>query len=185
MRRTVAILAMVALAACGREAEERAGAVDAPVDGVVTTAASPTTSPPSPADDALAAYRGYWDTWLAANDPPDPDHAGLWRYYAGVALERARTSIATNRTLGHAVRLPEHTRYAHDASVVDLSDGVATVTDCAVDDSQLVVARDGTVLNDQVATSRARATLERVDGAWRVVDVTVLDRWEGVVPCVA
>jgi hypothetical protein len=187
MRRTIAVLAMVVLAACGRESNESApdDASDASADASVPT---PTPDPPprnrAPEHAVLEAYGGYWDTWLAANDLPDPDHPGLARYYAGVALDRARDSITTNRTLGHAIRLPAGARYDHDAEVVEVTDHVATVVDCAVDDSQLVVARDGAVLNDSVVTSRARASLERLDDVWKVVDVTVLDRWEGVVPCV-
>jgi hypothetical protein len=186
MRRTIAVLAMVVLAACSRDAEGKApddtdALADTPAS---TTSVHPTTTVASPEQEVLAAYRGYWDTWLAANDPPDPDHPHLSRFFTGTALERARTSIATNRTLGHAVRLPAGSRYAHHASVVELVGDTATVSDCAVDDSQLVVASDGSVLNDQVVTSKASAQLQRHDSVWRVVDVTVIQRWEGVVICV-
>jgi hypothetical protein len=188
MWRTIAVLAVVSLAACGcgGEASTPDDVGDASADASEPPASfAPATTDPSPEQAVLSAYQAYWDTWLAANDPPDPDHPGIARYYAGAARERARDSITTNRTLGHAVRLPPATQYAHEARVVDVTDRAATVLDCAIDDSRLVVQRDGTILNDDVLTSRARATLQLDDDVWRVVDVTVLDRWQGVVPCVA
>lgn len=77
MLRAVAGLAIVGmtLSACQDEsavgptpstpAEPTPSATPAPEEPAPTSA----TAPEPPVEEVLAAYRGYWDAWLRANDP--------------------------------------------------------------------------------------------------------------------
>ncbi len=79
------VVLVLAMAGCG------SGEVEG--ETTPTTAAPGTTTVPTPPpttltdeEAVLAAYQGYWDTWLAANDPPNPDHPDLAEYATGPAL---------------------------------------------------------------------------------------------------
>ncbi len=129
----------------------------------------------------LAAYHGYWDTWLAANSPPDPAHPGLERYYTGKALDRARASITENLAQGVTFRRPPGTLAMHDASVRHMTGDRAVVDDCSIDDG-LIVSSQGEILDARVVSKRSEATLV-LDGVWKVEDVVVLESVVGAVPC--
>ncbi len=143
----------------------------------------PTERPGSGSEEEaiLAAYRGYWDTWLAANSPPDPEHPGLERYYTGAALARARTRIAENQSAGVRFRTPPESVANHDASIRHVQDEVAVVDDCSIDDG-LIISPAGEILDSRVVTRRSEATLV-FDGGWRVEDVIVLTSVDGVGSC--
>ena len=85
---------VLAAAGCGGGGVDEADATATTVEPSTTT--EPTSPPTALTDEqaVLAAYQGYWDTWLAANDPPDPDHPDLARYATGAALAKVRESIA-------------------------------------------------------------------------------------------
>jgi hypothetical protein len=152
---------------------------DAPTSESTTT----TTAAPTEEEAILAAYQGYWDTWLAANDPPNPDHPDLAKYATGAALENVRSSIAEYRALGQVVRLPAESRYASDATVVGRSLDEATVSDCAADDSQLIDEATGVILDGSEGTFEFEATLRRGDVGWQVALVEQVRLLEGIVPC--
>jgi hypothetical protein len=183
------VVAAVGLAGCGggggaadsaTAATSTATSIsDAPTSESTTT----TTAAPTEEEAILAAYQGYWDTWLAANDPPNPDHPDLEKYATGAALENERASIAEYRALGQVVRLPADSRYASDATVVSRSLDEATVSDCAVDDSQLIDEVSGVILDGSVGTFEFKATLRRGDAGWRVALVEQVRLLEGIVPC--
>lgn len=180
-------LGVAAAMAVGAAACSGGGGQAAPPSTEAST--TTTTSPPPTAltdeQAVLAAYQGYWDTWLAANDPPDPNHPGLERYYTGRALDRAVKAIRDLAEVGQAVRLPVGARYRHDAKVRMIADGIATVDDCSIDDAQLVGARDGFVLDGTVATQQLVATLVEQNGAWQVSNVVAEAEWDGVAGCAA
>ncbi|WP_334144742.1 hypothetical protein [Rhabdothermincola sp.] len=187
MRRVFGVLVLgVLFAGCGGGSEGEGsapGVTPAPPPSSTVEQTSPTTQPRSDEEAILAAYQGYWDTWLAANDPPNPDHPGLARYYTGEALERARDSIQQNRIAGVLLRLPPGSVYRHEAVVTEIGEGRAAIRDCAVDDGLVLSVQDGAVLNNAVVTTHAEATLLHVDGLWKVDDVVVDARWEGVAGC--
>jgi hypothetical protein len=154
------------------------------VDPPSTTTSSTSAPPPISEEEAiLAAYQGYWDTWLAANDPPNPDHPDLERYFTGPSLTRAKEKIADRLALGMATRLPTNSQYRHDAVVVEILAGKAFLEDCAVDDAQIVMRTDGTVLNDAVSTTLGRVELHKIGVEWKVYDLQKLEQWDGVAGC--
>ena len=129
--------------------------------------------------------RAIGDTWLAANDPPNPDHPGLEKYYTGAARDRAQVSIAEHLALGVRLAFGEVRGIGIDAAVAEIEALTAEVRDCSVDDGLVVAIADGTILNNKVVTNWSVASLVIEDGRWRVSDVVVLERWEGVARCAA
>jgi hypothetical protein len=165
--------------------------------GAADAAIPPTSVGPSPTTDAttstttvteedavLAAYQGYWDTWLAANDPPNPDHPDLERYATGAALSLDREVIAKARTKGSRIVVPPNAAYSHVASIVDRDSDHAYVMDCSVDDAWLVDAASGAVSDNSVVTRLWNARLIRQGDGWRVEKAWVVQRWDGARSCV-
>jgi hypothetical protein len=182
---TAVVVVVLAAAGCGGGG---GGEAASPPTSVEPSPSSEPTSPSTaPTEEAavLAAYQGYWDTWLAANDPPNPDHPDLERYYIGRSLERARQEIFDRRAVGQAIRLPASAEYRHRADVTIDGVDAATVTDCSVDDSQVVDVASGRVLNDAVVSELITASLVRVNDEWRVQLTSRTAAWEGVAGCAA
>ncbi len=178
----VPAVALMAMAGCGGGGGE--AAEPTPTEPT-TTEAAPTTTVVSEEDAVLAAYQGYWDTWLAATNPPDPDHPDLAKFAAGVQLDRDRAAIANYRQLSQVVRLPQNPAWSHQAAVLSLDGDAAVITDCSVDDSVVLDRPTGRVLNDAVSTYVFRASLNREGGTWKVTVVDATSRWEGVAGCAA
>ncbi|MEJ5254104.1 MAG: hypothetical protein WHS89_02025 [Acidimicrobiales bacterium] len=88
----------VLVAGCGgggREGESVATSMPAPSSAVeqVVTSSTSSTRVPSEEEAVLAAVQGCWETFLAANNPPNPDRLGLDRYFTGPARARSRENI--------------------------------------------------------------------------------------------
>ena len=181
-----AALVLAATSCGGGVVEGGGGAPSTSADATTpssTVAQSTATTAPSEEAAVLAAYQGYWDTWLAANDPPDPEHPDIERYYTGAALERAVGAIRDRRDLGRALSLPEGSRYGHVVEVTALTDSAAVVRDCAVDDGWVVDRASGRVLNDSVVTEQLEGHLTQTPVGWKVARVQVLRQWQGVSSC--
>ena len=131
----------------------------------------------------LAAVEGFGRSTITVNDPPDPMHPDLARFRTGEVLTNAVEAVTQNRQLGIAYRLAPGSSYTHTASVLQSSDVRALVRDCVVDSARQVDLSDGHVLNDRVATKLFDTRLVVVDGAWKVAENQLVDRWEGVGGC--
>jgi hypothetical protein len=149
-----------------------------------------TTSTPPPTTDRaaeeaaiLAAYQGYWDTWLAANNPPDPNHPDLERYATGEALRSVRSTIAGHRSMDIALRAADKSEARHLPRVQSVSGGAASVLDCALDDGVTFRWSSGEVLEDSVYTYALRAEMTEEEGVWRVAHVFKTDQWLGRHEC--
>jgi hypothetical protein len=179
----VAAVALVAMAGCGGGGGGEAGepaSTEPPV-----TVADPTTTVLSEEDAVLAAYQGYWDTWLAANDPPNPNYPGLADVRTGEVLAQTQSAIRNRAAVGQAIRLPEGALNRHSPVVVELSERTAEISDCAVDGAVLVGASDGFVLDDSVVTRHLLANLVLEGSLWRVSKVSTEAEWSGVDGCAA
>jgi hypothetical protein len=181
----VAAVALVAMAGCGGGGGGGGEAAEPASTEPPVTVADPTTTVLSEEDAVLAAYQGYWDTWLAANDPPNPDHPDLAKYATGAALTKVRDSVSTHKQLRQVVQLPPGSVWRHEARVSRLTGASAVVVDCNVDDSLLIDEPSGQVLDDAVASFSTTAVLSRVEGSWRVASVTADEQWDGVAGCAA
>jgi hypothetical protein len=176
----VLILALLS-AGCGR------GSAGAPPPAATAEAQATVRESPqaSSADEqaVLAAYQGYWQALLAANNPPDEFHPALRQYATGAALESVVNAARANRAARQAVRLPPDSVYAHRAEVVSIQGDTATVRDCAIDDGVVVNLDNGAVVNDEVMTRLATADLVREQGTWKVSYTKVEQTWKGVAGC--
>lgn len=149
-----------------------------------TTSATSTTGGQSVEDEIIAHYVGYWDARLAANSgTPDPNDPALREYATGEQLEAVIAETRANLDQGLAFRARPNPADIRTVTVVEVDGDRAVVQECFVDDG-LVVRRDtGEVVNDTIATHNVRGELVRIDGAWRVSEARLVQRWEGVAGC--
>ena len=148
------------------------------------TSSTSSTGGQSVEDEIIARYVGYWDARLAANSgTPDPNDPALREYATGEQLEAVIAETRANLDQGLAFRARPNPADIRTVAVVEVDGGHAVVQECFVDDG-LVVRRDtGEVVNDTVATHNVRGELVRIDGAWRVSEARLVQRWEGVAGC--
>jgi hypothetical protein len=183
------VVAAVGLAGCGGgggaadSATTATSAATSISDAPTSESTTTTTAAPTDEEAILAAYQGYWDTWLAANDPPNPDHPDLAKYATGEALERARRTISDHAEQNHAVRLREGGVYVHRPAVVEQLGETALVEDCSLDDGLVVDRPSGLVLDDSVWSRKNLVHMTRVGGAWRVDFITLEGKWPGAAGC--
>lgn len=183
-------MVVLALSGCQAEGGDTALRTAEPSPTVLATpstleeAPSPSPTAPDPAaEEVLAAYRGYWDAFLEANDPPDETSPTLQTYATGEAYEAVFDATQTNRLGGQAVRLPEGSVSRREVEVVSLEADRASVRDCAVDDAVVVDLDSGEVLDDDVVTRLATGELVREGGGWKVSFTRVEQTWEGAAGC--
>lgn len=147
------------------------------------TTSTTTTTVPGPEGEVLAAVDGYWQSFLDANDPPDPDHPGLARYRTGEALRVAVDNVRERQQLGHYVRLPNNSVFSRQTELVEVGQDLAEVRDCVIDDSELVEQGSEAVLNSEVETTQYLMTLKLEGDQWKVADVLLEQQWEGQSEC--
>lgn len=149
-----------------------------------TTSSTSTTGGQSVEDEIIARYVGYWNARLAANSgTPDPNDPALREFATGRQLETVIAETQANLDQGLAFRARPNPADFRKVTVVEVDGDRAVVQECFVDDG-LVVRRDtGEVVNDTVATHNVRGELVRIDGAWRVSEARLVQRWEGVAGC--
>lgn len=150
-------------------------------DAVITTTTTSTTGADAPAsstttstDDAspdaavLAGYRRFWDAYLAAADPMDPTHPDLEAAATGAQLERVQRAFLARQASGEVIR--GSLELAPEVAEVDGT--TATVTDCYADDTHIFDEASGEQKDPpDVLSYRVTATLELVDGEWKVADL--------------
>jgi hypothetical protein len=182
------LVVAVGLAGCGGGGgaadSATASTSDAPTSDAPTSESTTTTTlAPTEEEAILAAYQGYWDTWLAANDPPNPDHPDLAKYATGAALERARQTISDHAQQNHAVRLREGSVYAHRPAVIEQGEESALIEDCSLDDGLVLDRASGVVLDDSVWSRKSLVEMTRVEGMWRVGFITLEGKWPDAAGC--
>lgn len=184
------LVTAVASSGCNSDGGDEVGASGDTQNTVpeVSSTTAPTTSttaPPATDEEAiLAAYQAYWDTWIAANDPPNPDHPDLAKYMAGPAYDNAVEVISKHKALGQAVRLPTDAKYRHMAQIAQIEGNLASLADCSVDDAVIVDEQSGTVVDDSVVTRWVFANLVRDEfGQWKVTSTGSNQEWPGEAGC--
>lgn len=156
---SMTLIAAFAFAACS-------GSSDATAPPTTSTSSTMTTNAAA-ADEAevLAGYRAYWDAYLAAGDPMDPEHPALREHATGPALEAVQRSFLSLKSSGKVIR----GSLELDPRVVDVEDDRATVRDCYGDDTGLYDAETG-AREDEPTGQRhlVTATLLLEEGTWKV-----------------
>jgi hypothetical protein len=183
------VVAAVGLAGCGGgggaadSATASTSTATATSDAPTSESTTTMTAAPTEEEAILAAYQGYWDTWLAANDPPNPDHPDLAKYATGEALERDIEALNAARLERHSIVVPDGGRYRHEPVLVEVVGDTGFVTDCSVDDAWTIDTATGSTLDDAVATRVWNASLVRTAEGWRVADAWVVEQWDGERSC--
>jgi hypothetical protein len=186
---TTAVVVLLALTGCG-------GASDSATPGDVPP---PATSAPPPdgsspvidtaaerertEQEVLGAYLAGWEAKHRSNDPPDPEFPALGETHTGPALEQVIVNRKAFLVSGRVGRFPADSVANREAEVVSVEANEATVRDCSVDDSQIVIAATGEVVNDLVATALFEGSMVVDDGRWKLRSLRVVDEWDGVAGC--
>ncbi len=189
--KTTAVVVLLALTGCG-------GSSDSATPGEVPPPATSAPGPegPSPVLEAaakreqieqqvLAAYLASWEAWDAASDPADPDHPALAETHSGPALTAAAEQLEAWKATGRVVKYPDNSITEYRPEVASLDGDEALVRDCNIDDTQIVIAATGEIVNDQVVSTLAEASMVMEDGRWKLRSLKVVESWEGVAGCAA
>jgi hypothetical protein len=162
-----------------------------------TTAAPTTTVEPRAAEEAAvteAAKQARLARLNALVNPDDPTAiAALDNYYVAGSPARAEVdgSLVDLENEGWQVR--PHPTVPESVTVEGISfdrPGEATVLVCIIDSG--IVYEPGAapdagdaVVNDVVYAYRSEFLMTKVDGSWKLVNVTGIDEWQGVTACPA
>ena len=151
-----------------------------------TGVTSTTGAPSSPEQEVIDRYVAYWEARFAANSgTPNPDDPALREYATGAQLVAVVAETQSNLDNGLALRRRDDPANIRRVTVVSIEGDHAVVQECFVDDGLVVRHDTGEAVNDTIATHNVRGELDRVDGAWRVAEARLIQRWEGVAGCAA
>ena len=185
----VAALLALGAAGCGDDAASPSSPTSTTTSTTTTTTmASPDTAAATPAavgDEAevRATIDRYWEAFLAATSEADPNNPELSSVLSGEARLRILGSIEAMEQNGQRVVAPEGSVFMHETtSVVFDAPDRATVTECVVDDLQIVESVTGSVVDGAITTSEYTTTLFG-DGEWRITSREQTRREIGVLPC--
>ena len=148
-----------------------------------TTIEATTTVAVDPATLAGDAYVAFEGAFTAAAAIPDPDFPALKETATGEALADAVEQLRAWQLSGRVGRAVGPV--AEGVRVISASpstDGVL-VRACHVNDDQVVVAATGQVVNADVVTRLYHVAMVEEDGLWKVSQLRVVERWEGVAGC--
>lgn len=144
--------------------------------------ADDTKPPKDERAEVKAAYLAYWDMGERLLEAPNPDDPEIPKRTTG----KARTDLVAGlkRLKQEGLRSSLGERYVHDVVGVELrGDDAALVKDCAVDDSSLVRAANGDVVEQSVVTELLQVRLVLRNESWLVESSTRLGAWEGAASC--
>lgn len=155
---------------------------------VTSTTSSTTSETTAPDDDpeaeVLDRYLAFWEARFAANtDPVDPEDPQLAEFATGAQLDNVREETRQRADAGVAFRRPGDSVTERRPRVVEISDDVARIQDCAINDSIVYRVTTGEVIDDSVVTRSVSATMRLVDGRWRLESAREIQKWEGVAGC--
>lgn len=194
--RTIVVAVAVALgltaASCGSDPETTdptsttAGTSVVKTEPPATSGSTSTTTTPS-GDEAevRAVIDRYWDAWfIAAGNPPDPTNAELNAILTGDAAQKILGGIERRLNEGTYVRLPPNSVFERTITSVTFDeDGIATVLECVVDDSEAVAIATDQPVRSGVATIRFASTLKRYPEGYRITTSAAVDKADGVHSC--
>jgi hypothetical protein len=134
---------------------------------------------------AKAAYLAYWDAYMeAAAEPVDPQLPAMQELMTGDHRRVVTRDLADRQARGEAARLPTNSLLKHEILSAELqADGSVHLTECEVNDAIVYNVDSGVVINDDIVTKLATATMVDEGGGWKVADSAVVRRWPGAVSC--
>lgn len=174
----LAAMVVVGLAAagCSDDKESSAGSstTTTPTDqGTSSTTSTPTTGTSATAPDesqaVLTAYRGFWDAYIAASNPMNPEHPALAERAVGEELDTVRRTILARKSAGEVFQGTMELA----PKVTSVTGNQAMVRDCHDDNLVVVDAASGAVKEpDDPVRKLVIVTLSRDDaGIWKVAAI--------------
>ena len=161
-RLRLAVLVTVVLAACSSDESPSA---DRPGETTTTSTIPATTTTLDPQAAAVAAYRAFWQAFLAAGDPMNPEDPRLAEHATGEELAAVRKSFLAAKAAGNVIRGTLDLA----PKVVSADATTVVLRDCYGDGTGLYSAATG-ARQDKETPGRqlVTATVTLVDGVWKV-----------------
>jgi len=160
-----AVVSLVALAGCGGD--------DGDARATTTTSTSrpsqTTTTVADPQQEVLEAYEAFWDGYLVAADPMNPEHPVLAEVATGEELGQLRGAFLARLSAGEVIRgdldlAPE---------VVEVNGSDAIVRDCYLDRTGIYDAASGQRKDTESGVRHlVTVRLVREGEAWKVASIT-------------
>lgn len=171
-------LTLVTLAACGGDdsgdTDDTDTTEEAGTDPTDPAGDDTTTTELTPEGEVLAAYEEALDAVEAAFAVPDAEHPDLLAHWAGESLRHLQPDLENMRLNGQAgeVTIESDPVVQLDPENTDK----AWVVDCFIDRSQRVDAETREPVGEPSETvAETKRRLERIDGAWKVVENEYLE----------
>ena len=168
---------LVLPAGCSRSGDEPT------VASSTTTALAPAVNSTTPSEAAittttagaaeenqavLAAYRAFWDAYIAASNPMNPEHPALAERAAGEELDTVRRTLLARKSAGEVFQGTMNL----SPTIITVTGDRATVRDCHDDNLVVVDAATGAVKEpDDPVRKLVTVTLTRVEGVWKVTGI--------------
>jgi hypothetical protein len=116
----------------------------------------------------LASYRAFWDTYIAASNPMNPEHPALAERAAGEELDTVRRTLLARKSAGEVFQGTMNL----SPTIIAVTGDRATVRDCHDDNLVVVDAATGTVKEpDDPVRKLVTVTLTRVEEVWKVTGI--------------
>lgn len=133
-----------------------------------STAPAETTTTVAAGSDAVAAYRAFWEDFLAASDPMDPESPRLAEHATGEQLAAVRSSFLAAKAAGNVIR----GTYDLAPRIVSAGADTVVISDCYDDQTGVYSAANGARQEkDDPRRHLVTATVKYVDGVWKVAAV--------------
>ena len=135
----------------------------ASADASTTTTVDPRT------DEVIDGYGAYWDAFVAASDPPDPDSPVLAEHATGEELDKAQTLLAAQLQFGEVARGTVEV----NPTVVEITGDEATIADCWTPRMRLFDAKSGDLKSAPPVSGHQLSVELKLDGdVWKVSLIT-------------
>lgn len=190
-RARVAAAALVVLLVAGAcsndDDDDRAGATSTTSRPETTASTSRPTSTTIAEDDAAvtAAYEAASRAFVEAAAVPDPNFPAIVETHTGPMLEQTTNLLRALQLDERFIRYPPDSLYRISVEDVRITDDVARLTACVVDDGERVERASGNVVAGGTVTVQWTAAMRRIEGTWRLAERREEARWDGVAGCAA
>ncbi len=135
-----------------------------------TTTLPPTVTSTTVAEGeaVLAAYRRFWDVYIAASNPMNPESPELAQNATGEELRTVQRTFLARKSAGEIFR----GTIDLSPSVIEQATDRAVIRDCHDDNLVLLDAQTGAVKEpDDPVRKLVSVTLLREGGAWKVASI--------------
>ncbi|MGH9009571.1 MAG: hypothetical protein ACRDYF_06940 [Acidimicrobiia bacterium] len=162
----LAALLAVALAACSSDGSPAADRE--PSTTTTSTIPTSTTTALDPGAAAVAGYRAFWQAFLAAADPMNPEDPRLAEHATGEELVAVHSSFLAAKAAGNVIR----GTFDLAPKVVSADTTTVVLRDCYDDQTGVYSAATGERQDkDDPRRHLVTVTVKFVDGAWKVASV--------------